>query len=247
MEAFLLDENSPYRNGFLWRMSLGSPESVPLRREFPLKRVPLIGNLLYLSLILQGKHGELSSDFRIQPGYSVGFSFSILSSEKVFAKAALHILPWNCGYLLRRCPSAYQWSISFLEHTNERDKLTVHLQDLCEVSDFWGMARTKKLLAWQSLTFKSKDCRKHFAVVESRIDQRDWCNIYRRWFLLVRHISPYNYSPSAFSLNFVKECKSCLLHSDLPWKEWHPRSRTIHRCHVQTGGVRSCDVQQIHS
>ena len=47
-KAFLLDENSPYRNGLLWKMSFGSPESVPLWQEFPLISIPLIGVSLYL-------------------------------------------------------------------------------------------------------------------------------------------------------------------------------------------------------
>ena len=43
-KAFLLDENSPYWDG--WQMSICSATLVALRREFPSKSVPLIGVLL---------------------------------------------------------------------------------------------------------------------------------------------------------------------------------------------------------
>ena len=46
-KVFLLDKSSPYRDGILWKMSFGAPESVPLGRV-PLNSVPLIGVLLYV-------------------------------------------------------------------------------------------------------------------------------------------------------------------------------------------------------
>ena len=50
-KAFLLDESFPYRDGILCKICICAPESVPLRQEFPLKSVPLIGGLLYTQLI----------------------------------------------------------------------------------------------------------------------------------------------------------------------------------------------------
>ena len=47
-KAFLLERSSPHWDGFVWKMSFGSPESVPLRQGFPWKSVPLNGVLLYL-------------------------------------------------------------------------------------------------------------------------------------------------------------------------------------------------------
>ena len=69
-KVFLLDESSPYRDDFLCKMSICSPNSVPLRRGFPLKSVPLIGVLLFMTNLEQYSwwrqwHGALREAFII--------------------------------------------------------------------------------------------------------------------------------------------------------------------------------------
>ena len=60
-KAFLLDESSPYRDGFIWKMTFGSPESAPLQTRAPIKEgSPYQGlTVLLISRLVEGVSLEL--------------------------------------------------------------------------------------------------------------------------------------------------------------------------------------------